>query len=357
MLPYLFILGSSLIFSGVSQASENQPNQKETAKEKTAYVLSDEGYLERPELEALIKKLENKPGLSRERLTKIFANVSQQQSILEAISRPAERRLTWKGYRPIFIKQSRIDGGIKFWEEHNETLNRAAKTFQVPAEIIVAIIGVETRYGKHAGRYRVIDALTTLGFDYPPRSAFFYKELEAFLLLEDYAGIDIENTLGSYAGAMGYGQFIPSSYRHYAVDFDNDGKIDLLNNPVDAIGSVANYFKKHGWIAGEPVVARAFIAESANQAELDKMINIKGLKPKYKVKDFEENGLLTSELLKPSEKASAYKMEGAESDEYWLGLKNFYVITRYNHSRLYAMAVYQLSQMIKSEKTFGSAIK
>ncbi len=312
------------------------------------------GYLDHPKYLELVKKLEGKEGLSKERLDKLFSSVTRQQGILDSISKPAERTLTWADYRPIFIKQIRIDGGVEFWQQHEDALNRAAKEYQIPPEIIVAIIGVETRYGKFKGKHRVLDALSTLGFDYPPRSKFFYKELEQFLLLEEYAGIDLENTKGSYAGAMGFGQFIPSSYRHYAVDFDDDGKIDLINNPVDAIGSVANYFAVHGWKPGGKVVARAHINQDKYKAnKLDSIVDIKGLKPKHKVKEFNKYGLDTNETLDPNQKASAYKLQGADGDEYWLCLDNFYVITRYNHSRLYAMAVYQLSQMIKHEKEFG----
>lgn len=332
--------------------AETTPETKQTPP---VYELSDAGYLERPELEFLIHKLEGHPNLTRERLTKLFANVKQQKSILEAISRPAERTMTWASYRPIFITESRIDGGVAFWKKHQETLHRASQEFKVPQEIIVAIIGVETRYGQHAGRYRVLDALTTLGFDYPPRRKFFYKELEQFLLLEEYAGIDIEKTLGSYAGAMGYGQFIPSSYRHYAVDFDNDGKIDLLNNPVDAIGSVANYFAKHGWKAGEPVASTAYIKPQQEDTErLDTLVNIDGLKPKHRIKDFAKFGLYSNENFESNAKASAYQLSGEKGNEYWLCLDNFYVITRYNHSKLYAMAVFQLSEYIKLKKEFGN---
>src|SRR5690606_15071968 len=271
-------------------------------------------------------------------------------------ARPAERTKTWAEYRPIFVTDKRIAGGIEFWKKHQDTLNRAAQTYHVPAEIIVAIIGVETRYGQQAGNYRVIDALATLGFDYPPRSAFFYKELEQFLLLEEYAHIDIETTKGSYAGAMGFGQFIPSSYRHYAVDFNHDGKIDLLNDPVDAIGSVANYFHKHGWKPGEPVAGRAFFDNAhLDMKHLENMIDIEGLLPKYKIKDFKKYGLVTNEHFDVHEKASAYKLQGKDVDEYWLCLDNFYVITRYNHSRLYAMSVFQLSEMLKIQMNFGSA--
>jgi len=317
-------------------------------------------YLERPELEALIKKLEHNPNLSRERILQLFSSVKQQQSILDAISKPAERTKTWAEYRPIFVTEKRVEGGVEFWKKHQETIDRAAQTFQVPPEIIVAIIGVETRYGQHAGRHRVIDALATLGFDYPPRGEFFYKQLEQFLLLEDYAGINLETTMGSYAGAMGYGQFIPSSYRHYAVDFNNDGKIDIINDPVDAIGSVANYFHKHGWQAGKPIAGRAYIStktENKNNPikNLDSMIDLPELAPKYKIKDFKHAGLITNEHFDENKKASAYKLQGLEGEELWLCLENFYVITRYNHSRLYAMSVFQLSQKIKAEMLFGKA--
>ncbi len=318
-------------------------------------IIFAQDYLERPEFKQLVQNLDGKGKLSEQRLIKIFSEVSQQKSILEAIARPAERTLTWAEYRSIFVNQKRVEGGVKFWHEHQDTLLKASRQFNVPPEIIVAIIGVETRYGQHKGAYRVIDALATLGFDYPPRSAFFYKELEQFLLLEEYAGIDIENTKGSYAGAMGYGQFIPSSYRHYAVDFNQDGKIDLINDPVDAIGSVANYFHKHGWKAGEPVASRAFIDAAHHHAEkLAEIVDIAGLKPVHKIRDFEKAGLIPQDAVDKNAKASGYKLDGAQGDEYWLCMENFYVITRYNHSRLYAMSVFQLSQLIKAQVNFGA---
>lgn len=314
----------------------------------------DKTYLARPELQTLINKVAGKPGLSKERLEKLFSSVQRQDSILEAIARPAEKTKTWAEYRPIFVNQLRIDGGLEFWKQHHETLARAEKEFGVAPEIVVAIIGVETRYGRNKGSYRVLDALSTLAFDYPPRSPFFYQELEQFLLLENYAGIDIETTLGSYAGAMGFGQFIPSSYHHYAVDFDGDGKIDLINNPVDAIGSVANYFARHGWKHGEAVASRAFLnQETINQEELSKMIDLDDMKPQYKIKDFSKVGLVSHEPLPEKEKATAYKLAGMNGDEYWLCMNNFYVISRYNRSRLYALSVYQLSEMIKMQMEFG----
>jgi membrane-bound lytic murein transglycosylase B len=346
LLTIAFLLPCPLLATEQSnQSSLKEPT--ENANEKS--------YIERPEFKALVEKLKGKPGLTEKRLKTLFGGVTQQKSILEAIARPAEKTKSWGEYRPIFITEKRINGGVEFWKKHQATLHKASQQFQVPPEIIVAIIGVETRYGKHAGRYRVLEALTTLGFDYPPRSAFFYKELEAFLLLEEYAGLDIENTKGSYAGAMGYGQFIPSSYRHYAVDFDEDGEIDIINNPIDAIGSVANYFNEHGWKPGEQVAGRAFLdPKTLDKKALQTMVDIDGLAPQFKIKDFKKAGLITSEYFDEREKASAYKLMGETGEEYWLCLNNFYVITRYNHSRLYAMSVFQLSKLIKMRKDFGA---
>ena len=214
----------------------------------------------------------------------------------------------------------------------------------VPAEIIVAVIGVETYYGRVAGKYRVLDALSTLAFDYPKRSPFFTSELKHYLILTRDQGFDPTDMKGSYAGAMGYGQFMPSSYRSYAIDFDGDDVIDIWNNPVDAIGSVANYFKEHGWVQGDPVVFAADAA-AATPAE----IFVKGrsdLKPTRTVAEFAADGVVAREKLPPEALATAMKFELQSGYEYWLGLHNFYVITRYNHSAMYAMSVYQLSQQL-----------
>ena len=209
----------------------------------------------------------------------------------------------------------------------------------MPKALITSIIGVETFYGRNKGSYRVIDSLATLAFDYPPRSKFFSGELEAYLLFVKEQGFDATQVKGSYAGAMGYGQFISSSYRHYAVDFDGDGIVDIVNNPIDAIGSVANYFKMHGWKTGMPVTATAVLDSNTNR-----QIASKKLKPKLTVAQLEAEGFRSSVKLEQSQKATAMILSGEAGDEAWIGLKNFYVITRYNHSKLYAMAVYQLSQ-------------
>ncbi|MDX1734377.1 MAG: lytic murein transglycosylase B, partial [Halioglobus sp.] len=206
---------------------------------------------------AVVDELVAQEGFERDALLAVFAQAQKKDSILEAISRPAERVKPWHEYRDIFLTDKREREGVDFYAQHRETLQRAEREMGVPAEIIVAIIGVETSYGRITGRYRVLDALSTLAFDYPRRSEFFTRELKHYLILARDQGMDPTQLKGSYAGAMGYGQFMPSSYRSYAIDYDADGVVDIWNNPVDAIGSVANYFMRHGWRGGEPVVFAA----------------------------------------------------------------------------------------------------
>ena len=307
-------------------------------------------YLDHPKAKAFIAEVSQEQSYPKAKLEALLASASKSQSILDAISRPAEKTKTWAEYRPIFLTQDRIDQGVEFYHQHADTFKRAEQTFGVSRFIILAIIGVETRYGKHKGNYRVVDALATLAFDYPPRSPFFRSELKHFLQLEQEAGIDLTSAKGSYAGAMGFGQFISSSYRHYAVDFDNDGHRDLINNPVDAIGSVANYFKEHGWQQGKPVTSLArFMGNDEQQAQLDSVLSKgpKPQKPQLTIMEIKQAGLLSDADYDDDEKASAMVFEGEEGPEYWIGLQNFYVITRYNHSPLYAMAVYQLSEELK----------
>lgn len=277
-------------------------------------------------------------------LKKVFNKVNLQPSIIEAMTRPAEGK-PWYQYRPIFLTQSRITGGIKFWDQHAEILARAEKKYGVPPEIIIAIIGVETRYGRHTGNYRVMDALSTLAFDYPPRSRFFKSELEHFLLMAREEQIDPLELKGSYAGAMGQPQFIASSFRSYAVDFDGDGRRDLWDNTEDVIGSVANYFKRHGWKKGEAITTRV----SIKGKNYKKLLN-KGLEPDSTLAEFRKHGIEVAKQYKNPLKARLLEFETEDNAEYWAGLKNFYVITRYNHSALYAMAVYQLSEEIRQQR-------
>jgi len=305
---------------------------------------SKSGYLAHPEAQKWLKE-QTEAGLDSQALEQLLAAAKKQKSILEAISRPAERRLTWGEYRKIFIEPKRINQGLKFWQTHADVLARAEKEFGVPAEVIVAIIGVETRYGRIMGSYRVVDALATLGFDYPKRGKFFRKQLAEYAQLVAEEKMDPLAQKGSYAGAMGFGQFIPSSYRAYAVDFDGDGKRDILTNRVDAIGSVANYFARHGWKSGEPVLGTVKFGDKAID---DSWFNA-GLKPKVSLTEWAERGIATDSSLAASQPATLMKMKMKDGDLYWLGLHNFYVITRYNHSRLYAMAVYELSQIIREK--------
>ncbi len=300
------------------------------------------GYEDHPEAAAFIERMVSEHKFDRQALRSLLAQAERKQSILDAIARPAEKVLEWKDYRKIFIQDSRIEQGVAFWKEHRDTLARAERETGVPASVIVAIIGVETRYGRHKGNYRVVDALATLGFDYPPRAKFFSKQLGELLLMAREQGFDPLDLKGSYAGAMGFGQFIPSSYRAYAVDFDGDKVADIIDNPVDAIGSVANYFKRHGWRPGEPVVTAA-----ATTAEVDRKWFNQSLKPSHTLADFARAGIVPFRGLDPEQKATAMSMQGENGEQLWLGLHNFYVITRYNHSSMYAMAVHQLSQLVE----------
>ncbi len=280
-------------------------------------------------------------GLDRERLLQVLAKAQRQERILEAMSRPAEKVKPWHEYRKIFLTAQREEEGLAFFAAHRDTFARAEAEFGVPAEIILAIIGVETFYGRIAGSYRVIDALATLAFDYPRRAAFFSKELKNYLILTAEQELDPLAMMGSYAGAMGYGQFMPSSYRAYAVDFDGDGVIDIWNNPVDAIGSVANYLRRHGWRSGETIVAAA----EAGPAVPEDWFNA-GLVPTRTVAEFNAAGLRSAQPLDPEALATAVRLELEDGHEHWLGLHNFYVITRYNHSAMYAMSVHQLGQRL-----------
>lgn len=303
-------------------------------------------YESHPETTKLISEMVTEHQFVEADLLQLFKGAERKQSIIDAISRPAEKTLTWKEYRKIFIKDSRIEKGVSFWQANQETLQRAEDEYGVPIEIIVAIIGVETRYGENKGSYRVLDALSTLGFDYPPRATFFRKELKQFLLLSREQTQDPAVLKGSYAGAMGYGQFMPSSFRAYAVDFDGDEIADIWDNPVDAIGSVANYLGRHGWQRDKKVVVRAKVAPDYNAGLINKSLNAN-----QTVGELKSGGFNPVDSYDDDTAAMAMKLNGENGAEFWMGLKNFSVITRYNRSRLYAMAVYQLADNIRKAKT------
>jgi len=277
-------------------------------------------------------------------LNELFQSVEIKEDILKKISTPAES-LPWYKYRKIFMTDARINGGVKFWQENESTLTAVEQQTGVPAEIIIAIIGVETSYGQKTGSYRVIDALSTLAFAYPPRSKFFHSELESFLLLCRDEHINPLEPLGSYAGAMGMPQFMPSSFRAYATDFDNDNHRDIWHNKGDVIASVANYFVKHHWQTGQAII----IPVSAT-GENYKTALTGDLKPDLRLAELESLNLKISRPLPLNTKVKLLAFEQEQGEELWAGLENFYVITRYNHSPLYALAVYQLSQSILNKK-------
>jgi membrane-bound lytic murein transglycosylase B len=302
------------------------------------------GFANHPEAKAFIDEMVERHAMDRAELTELFAEAQVREDILRAISRPAEGK-PWHEYRPIFLTRSRIDGGVAFWNEHADILARVEKAFGVDAQVIVAIIGVETRYGGNTGSYRVLDALSTLAFEYPPRAKFFRSELEQFLLLTQEERVDRREARGSYAGAMGHGQFISSSYRNFAVDFDGDGRRDLWDSREDIIASVANYLSVHGWQLGAPVAERV-----EPKTRPPEELTGAGIKPSLTPAQLKAAGIQSRQAEGADTLASLITLEQQDGPEYWLGFNNFYVITRYNRSPLYAMAVYQLSEEIREAK-------
>ena len=297
----------------------------------------------RAALEQFLLEMQTEHGYDPDKARAYFNHVTISPKIISTISRPAESK-PWYKYRQIFVTEQRIRGGAKFWRNHAATLAQAERVYGVPGEIIVAIIGVETYYGKQGGSHRVLDALSTLAFNYPRRADFFRSELKHFLLLTRERGVNPLSLHGSYAGAMGMPQFMPSSYRNYAVDFNQDGRIDIWQTPKDSIGSVANYLNAHGWQAGGPIVVSARVAGGQHRNYLDL-----GLEPQTTWSTLKQSGVAPTREVAGDPLAVLLALETAGGNEYWLGLNNFYVITRYNHSALYAMSVYQLAERIRSD--------
>ena len=282
-------------------------------------------------------------GVDSQRIRDTLAQAEYRQSIIDAITRPAEAVKPWRDYRTIFMTPARIDGGIAFYRDNREALDRVSAQTGVPAEYIVSIIGVETFYGRNTGSYRVIDALYTLAFDHPKRAPFFAGELaQAFALTRDEPQLDLLTLKGSYAGAMGMGQFMPSSYRLWAKDGDRDGRRDLLTHKPDVFASIANYFVVHGWQPDGPVVARA--AFDAQQAEFVP----ENLEPVHPLQALAARGYRPQPGEPVAEGATVVNLDGDAGREYWLGYRNYYVITRYNRSPMYALAVHQLAQAIRA---------
>lgn len=298
-------------------------------------------------LKTLINEMANEGSYTKDELDNLFANVNRLDNVLALMNRPAEKVKTWQEYRPAFLTKTNINKGLEFWHKYHEALDVAEQQFGVPPEIIIAILGVETRYGSNKGRIKVINALSTLAFDFPRRSDFFSKELKQFLMLSKEQGLNPLAVQGSYAGAMGYPQFMPSSWRNLGIDFDGDNKADLINNPIDAIGSIGNYFAANGWQKDQPIAMRGNITGN----NYDEIINTKELKTLNTLAELQAKGLNTSDnSIATTTPVSALRLQGNNGAEFWLAFDNFYVITKYNRSTLYAMAVFQLSQAIKEAR-------
>ncbi|MGB1383320.1 MAG: lytic murein transglycosylase B [Porticoccaceae bacterium] len=319
----------------------------------SAATHSSADYSEKPQVADFVELMVSEHQFEREQVLEWLSAAEHQTSIVKAMSRPAEKVKPWHEYRKIFISDLRIKRGVEFWQQHEVTLERAYKDYGVDPAIIVSILGVETNYGRNTGSFRVIDALSTLAFDYyhsiekrESRKKFFTIQLENLFLLAREQNKDPLSLKGSYAGAMGWGQFMPDSYRDYAVDFDDDNHVDIWNNPTDAIGSIANFlYKKGKWKKDQPVATRAHIKESLNIDGLNKM-----RRPKKTIADMEKQGFIPAQNYAKDSLAFPMMLSGKYGDEYWLGLYNFYAIGRYNPRIKYAMAVYQLGLEIREQR-------
>lgn len=305
---------------------------------------ADAAFLARPDVQRYIDEQVATGQFNRPELEAVFANVQPKPRILAIMDRPATAR-PWYQFRAGFFNQRLLNDGVAFWQTHADALARAQQQYGVPPGVIVAILGIETHYGQNTGSFRVADVLSTIGFDYPRRAAYFRDELTQFLLLAKEERLNPLSLKGSYAGALGLPQFMPSSYRKWAVDFDDTGHRDIWNNPDDAIGSVANYLQLHGWTAGDDLVVPANVTPGP---KLDALIADK-FNLHYTVGELADMGVLPQLPLPSTVKAVLVPLETSPGvTRYWLGLNNFYVITRYNKSTLYAKTVQEMAQELKS---------
>jgi membrane-bound lytic murein transglycosylase B len=301
-------------------------------------------YADHPEARKFVAEMVERHGFSRPELERLFAETRYLDQVLTLIAPlpPAER--SWQSYREMFVSPRRIEAGAQFWRRHARTLARAAETYGVPPEIVVAILGVETQYGANTGTYRVLDALATLAFDYPRRAAYFRSELEQFLLFVRESRADAASFRGSYAGAIGIPQFMPGSIRRFAVDFDGDGRRDLRASPADAIGSVANFLRAHGWAGGEPVAVPARVTGERGRTLIDG-----GIDPLYRADELRELEVEFADTIEPDTPAVLIELATPDAPaEYLVGFWNFHVLTRYNRSSFYAAAVLELAQSVKA---------
>lgn len=354
-LPVLASLAacSSQPEKGMGEAPTVQARKASVVTPPPAAIRGD--YAGHPAADRLVDKLVREEGFDRDYLARVLSGIERQQWILDFVNRPKAGKAAgptgaWTRYRANVVNDGNITAGVAFWRRHEDSLRRAEAKYGVPPEYVVAIVGIETRYGGYMGKHRVIDALATLAFDYPRRSEFFTGELAAFLVMARDEGFDPFAPKGSYAGAMGLGQFMPTSFQNWAVDFDGNGKRDLWH-PLDTIGSVANYFASHGWRKGEPVTVRAALTP-AGRTGLET-----GYDTRYSLEDLRRHGISAGSLgtsqktaLGAADRVSLIELDSADGYEYWLGFDNFYVITRYNHSGYYAMAVHQLAQAVRARR-------
>lgn len=301
-------------------------------------------FAQRTDVSEFIDSMVTKYDFDRNTLVVTLDEVEIQTNVLTSMSQPFEAK-PWYVYRDRLVTPAKVASGVAFWKQHERVLQRAEQVYGVPANILVAVLGIETNYGENQGAYPVLDTLATLAFEYPRRAKFFKRELAQFLLLTREQAIEPRSVYGSYAGAIGQCQFISSSYRHYAVDFSGSGTIDLRNDTVDAIGSVANFLQRHGWQSGAPVAVEAQVSGVKY-----KNIDTKQRKPSLTIKQLKDRGVKSDEPSITEEmQAILVALKNQENTEYWFGFYNFYVITRYNTSEKYAMAVYQLAEEILAE--------
>ena len=330
----LALLLSALLLAGAAWAKPPRPKAQMP-------------YGNREDVREFIREMVDRHGFVERELVFLFGRARREPAILAAITPPREPKArSWSTYRGRFVTESRIAEGLEFWRRHADALARAAAEHGVPEEIIVGIIGVETVYGRQMGTWRVIDALATLGFDYPPRAPFFRGELEQYLLFARDMGVDVFSVKGSYAGAIGIPQFMPGSYRRFAVDYDGDGTANLRQSPADAIGSVANFLARHGWRRGERIHLPARVTGDGHRPLVHA-----GIEPKTPLAEARKFGVETRTDLALDTPVALIELESeGEPAEYRLGLRNFYVLTRYNRSVMYASAVEDLAQEIKARR-------
>jgi membrane-bound lytic murein transglycosylase B len=310
------------------------------------HAYSADGYAGRPEVRAFVQEMSIKHGLDSDTLLQLFRHAQYQPAVIRAIMPPRNPRVrSWRAYRPRYVNEDRISNGVRFWRAHASVFEAAEQRYHVPQEIMAAIIGVETIYGRITGGFQTLSALSTLAFDYPARAKLFRQELEELLLLAQEKGRSAITFKGSYAGAIGLPQFLPSSYRRFAVDFDGDGKVELLESPADAIASVGNYLQEHGWRKEGRIAIPAIVPpEAISLADGDVL-------PKYSVEELSERGISTSAPTSGDEKCALIDLVTPDqATEYWLGFENFYVLTRYNRSSFYAMAVFHLAKALRDAR-------